>query len=170
MAAIPGAKSFQSKTMKNTPNVCRGFTLIEVMIVVAVIGLLSAIAVPSYTTYVQRSHRAEAKNYLQSVAQRLEQNYSLAGSYNLTQGGAAIGNAFIAAAGLNVVPAGGPARYNISFVAGSPTAGGFTLQAVPTGNQANDTCGTLLLNQQNIKGAGGVLNNRAQLTLDCWGR
>lgn len=150
----------------------RGFTLIEVMIVVAVIGVLSAIAYPSYTAYVLRSHRAEAKNYLQSVAQRLEQNYSLSGSYNANQAGGAINNAFIAAAGFNVVPAGGPARYNISFAAGQPTAGGYVLQAVPTGAQANDTCGTLLLNQQNIKGAGNpaVLNNRAQLTLDCWGR
>lgn len=156
--------------MKTTRNGSQGYTLIEVMIVVGVIGILSAIAFPSYTAYVQRSHRAEAKNYLQSVAQRLEQNYSLAGSYNQTQDGAAIGNAFIAAAGLNVVPAGGQTRYNISFVAGSPTAAGFTLQAVPAGSQANDTCGTLMLNQQNIKGAGGVLNNRAPLTLDCWGR
>lgn len=150
----------------------QGFTLIEVMIVVAVIGILSAIAYPSYTAYVLRSHRAEARNYLQAVAQRLEQNYSIAGSYNANQAGGAINNAFIAAAGFNVVPAGGPARYNISFPAGQPTAGGYVLQAVPAGAQANDTCGTLLLNQQNIKGAGNpaVLNNRAQLTVDCWGR
>lgn len=148
----------------------RGFTLIELMITVAVVAVLAAIAIPSYTQYVLRSHRAEARNFLLAAAQRLEQNYTLSGSYNTTQQGAAVGNAFIVAAGFSAVPVGGPARYNISFVAGFPTAGAFQLQAVPAGPQTNDACGTLLLNQQGLRGAGGVLNNRAALTLDCWGR
>ncbi|OOG79427.1 hypothetical protein B0E41_23905 [Hydrogenophaga sp. A37] len=154
------------------PSAARGFTLIELMIVVAVIGILAAIAFPSYNAYILRSHRAEAKNFLQAIAQRMEQNYSLSGSYNATQDGVAVGAAFIAATGMSAVPlGGGPAtRYNISFVLGQPTAGTFTLQAVPVGAQASDTCGTLLLNQQNLKGANNVLDNRAMLTIDCWGR
>lgn len=164
--------------MKTPRSKHQGFTLIEVMIVVAIIGILSAIAYPSYTAYVQRSHRAEAKNYLQTVAQRLEQNYTLSGRYNALQNGDPINNTttFIADTGFAVVPAGGPARYNISFApptapaTANPTPGSFILQAVPTGAQANDACGTLLLTSQNIKGADNVLNNRAPLTLDCWGR
>lgn len=156
--------------MQTSRTLSRGFTLIEVMIVVAIIGLLAAIAIPSYNAYIQRSHRTEAKNYLMAIAQRLEQNYSLSGSYNTTQDGVAIGAAFLNATGMTVVPPGGPARYNIGFVAGEPTAATFTLQAVPAGAQVSDTCGTLLLNQQNLKGANNILNNRAQLTLDCWGK
>jgi type IV pilus assembly protein PilE len=147
-----------------------GFTLIELMIVVAVIALLAAIAIPSYNAYIQRSHRAEAKNFLMAVAQRLEQNYSLSGSYNVTQDGVAVGAPFIVQAGLSQVPAGDAARYNISFVGGAPAAAAFVLQAVPVNAQVGDECGILLLNQQNLKGANNVLDNRAELTVRCWGR
>ncbi len=139
------------------------------MIVVAVIALLAAIAIPSYTGYIQRSHRAEAKNFLLAVAQRLEQNYTLSGSYNLTQDGAAVNQAFITQAGLSQVPPSGGVRYNISFAAG-PAAATYTLQAVPVNAQLNDECGILLLNQQNLKGANNILDNRAELTVRCWGR
>jgi type IV pilus assembly protein PilE len=156
--------------MKTPSHSQTGFTLIEVMIVVVVVAVLSAIAYPSYTAYIQRSHRADAKNALMAVAQRLEQNYALSGRYDQNQAGGAIDAAFIAATGFDTVPPGGGARYNISFVAGTLGQGTYRLQAVPAGGQAGDPCGTLLLNQQGVRGAGGVLGNRAQLTLDCWNR
>lgn len=157
--------------MKTTPHsLQRGFTLIELMIVVVVVAVLSAIAYPAYSSYVLRGHRAEARNALMTVAQRLEQNYALSGRYDQNQAGGAVDQAFINATGFGTVPAGGPARYNISFVIGSLGEAGYQLQAVPAGAQANDTCGTLLLNQQGIRGAAGVLNNRAARTIECWGR
>lgn len=152
----------------------RGFTLIELMIAVAVVAILSAIALPSYNQYVLRSHRAEAKNMLLAVAQRLEQNYTLSGSYDTTPGNAApnINNAMLGTWGLSQAPLSGAPRYNISFQAApaQPTPITFVLLATPVGAQiADTTCGVLLLNNVNLKGAAGQ-NNRSQVTRDCWDR
>ena len=151
-----------------------GLTLIEAMIALAIIGLLTAAALPAYTAYLQRAHRAEARLALLTLAQRLEQNYSLSGSYHLRQGGQQVVDAaFIREAGLQSVPASGAARYALGFVqapTAQPTATTFIIQAEPLGAQASDRCGTLLLNHQNIRGAAGVLDNRAPLTQECWSR
>ena len=148
----------------------RGFTLIELMITVAIVAILSAIAMPSYTQYILRSHRAEARNTLLSIAQRLEQNYTVSGSYALTQGSVAIDNSTISGWGLSQVPLSGAARYNITFAAANPATTTYILQATPVGAQAADTCGVLMLDNRNLKGAVGVLNNRSQTTRDCWDR
>jgi type IV pilus assembly protein PilE len=135
----------------------KGFTLIELMIVVAIIGILAAIAYPSYTEYVQRGKRSEAKVALLEAVQNLERYYSANGTY-LNTGGTALASVFG-----TVVPASGAANYNIA-VSGTPTRSAFTLQASRTGSMASDACGEYQINQAGSR----TLASNSRSLADCW--
>ena len=136
-----------------------GFTLPEVLIVMVVIGLLAAVAVPSYRSYMLRAYRADARLVLLEAAQWMERHYTLSQRYDQTAQAAVIDSTALANAGLGRAPKGSSGtgvRYNISFSAG-PTTTGYTLQAVPTGSQTGDTgCGTLTLDNLQVRGVSGT--------------
>ena len=132
----------------------QGFTLIELMIVVVVIAILSAVAYPSYTEYVRRGHRAEARTGLLEAAQWMERAATAQGTYPLTAQ---------FPAGLKKVPNG---RYEIAL--NSTDGGSFTLTATPKGSQSDDKCGAYTLTNTGLRGANGTTNGA--IVTDCWGR
>jgi len=114
-----------------------GFTLIELMISVAVIAILAAIALPAYQTYIRKSRRAEAKTALLDLAAREERYYTVNNTY--TTAAAALGYASLPTnLGTNSTP-----DYSLSIVTGAGNA--FQLQAAPLNDQLNDACGTYTL-------------------------
>jgi len=124
-----------------------GFTLIELLITVAIIGILAAIAFPSYQNYIEQTRRTAAKSDLLELSQWMERRYSNGFDYRDTTNTPPNPTLpFIQS------PQNGTAFYNISFSA-DVARGAFALQAVPTGSQANDDCDTLTLDEQGSRGA-----------------
>uniref|UniRef100_UPI0030D75138 type IV pilin protein n=1 Tax=Pseudomonas sp. RL_15y_Pfl2_60 TaxID=3088709 RepID=UPI0030D75138 len=141
----------------------KGFTLMELMIVVAIIGILGAIAYPSYQNYVLRAGRSDGHAWLMRIMQAQERFYSQNQTYtaNLGAGGLAMtGNA-------NAAVISEDQRYSITAAAcaGATIATCVMLSAAPQGAQARDNeCGTLTLNSRGTKGEGGT----AASFQDCW--
>lgn len=120
----------------------RGFTLIELMLVVVIIGILSSIAYPSYMEYVRRSKRADASAQLMAAANYMHRFYSANDSYATDKGGVDIS----LPSSLTTVPADATSKvyYNIEITDKSAT--GFTLTAEPAGSMDGDACGSYKLN------------------------
>jgi type IV pilus assembly protein PilE len=115
----------------------RGFTLVEVVIAVALVAVLMALAAPSYFTYVQRAHRTEAIALLLRVAACQERTRARTGAYDASK----------------CLPAALP-RYHFDYGSGTgPMA--WTVQARPLAAQLGDNCGMLALDHDGSRSAEG---------------
>ena len=124
----------------------KGFTLIELMIVIAIIGVLAAIAYPSYERYIVKSKRADMMTELQNVASNLQSEKLAQGSYAKVNTTNLVGD----------YPRQGAALYTVSIgneagVTGTDLTDKWLITSIPKTNQRMRDDGTLTLNHQGIK-------------------
>lgn len=133
----------------------RGFTLIEVMITVAIIAIIASIAYPSYTESTQRSKRAEAKAHLMQLAQQLERCMSLYGSYSNASCNIQNGNSYASEKG-----------YYDAAVTSDTTAFSIVGQPPTTSSQFADTsCRTFTITHLGVKTA---TKSDGSAATECW--
>ncbi len=135
-----------------------GFTLIEILIVVAILGVLTAIALPAYNNSVIRSARAEAKNEIMRVASELERYFSSNNTY-VTSADPLVDDT----AGTTLDTVNG--FYELSVAAGGTgIATSFIATATAQGDQLADTCATYTITNTGVRGATG------DTVEECWTR
>ena len=137
-----------------------GFTLIELIIVVAIVGVLAAVAMPSYSNYIKRSQRADVRAQLLQAAQYLNKFYAANDSYSVARNG----NAVALPARLQISPADGSPLYRLDTVNSTFAATTFELIFQPVNNMSNDPCGSFTLDNTGAKGITGTGMTRD----DCW--
>jgi type IV pilus assembly protein PilE len=142
-------------------NTQKAFTLLELMITVAIVGILATVAYPTYRDSVMKSRRADAQGALMGFANAMERYFTENNTYQgAGPAGADTGAPTIFSATSPVD--GGTAYYNLTISAAN--ASSYTLSAAPTGVQSTDICGTLTLTNTGAKGFTGAGVTAA----DCW--
>ena len=152
----------------------RGFTLIELMITVAIVGILAAIAYPSYAEYVARGNRSQVTADLMAAHQWMERFYTenyrydrnAANTVNTTGATGLVAQTFVQ------TPSSGSARYNVRLDAAD--ANSYTLRANRTGSMASDKCGDFTINHLGTRAiAAGTYNassfsSASAALMACW--
>lgn len=117
-----------------------GFTLIELMIALTIIGVLTMVAFPSYQSYIRKGNRANAQSFMMEVSQRQLQYFLDKRSYAADLGTLSLTS-----------PSSVSPYYTITIATEDGPPPAFTITATATGDQASDACGNLTLTSANVK-------------------
>lgn len=139
-----------------------GFTLLEVMIVTVVLGILAAIAYPSYTDSVRRGHRSAARAALLEAAQWMERVATANGTYPISTEVEQKKAIDAMQAQLQTD------RYAITIT--STDKASYIASAAPQGTQQLDPCGTLTLDQKGQRAVESLPPGSSATAADCWSR
>ena len=133
------------------------FTLLELMITLAIVAVLAVFAVPSYRSHVARTHRADAASALFRAAQFVE--------------GAASDSIAALPPGLDQAPQFGAAVYRLRVLAADDANGGYSIEAAPdeSGPMRDDACGIFTLDATGMRSNKNVATGSAPVTAQCWG-
>ena len=157
-----------SKLSRSKKHQSVGFTLIELMVTVAIVAILATIAVTSYSTQVLKSRRTEAKSALLDLSGREEKLFSTTNAYSNLE--ASVGYAAGGSATVMTNMPFGNNYYTLTAQVPDPgqapaTPSTYVLTAKPVGTQANDTlCGSFSLNQLGVQTSTGTAT-----AASCWG-
>ena len=146
-----------------------GFTLIELIITVAIVSILAAVAYPSYREYIDRSRRSEAQSLLMEAAQWMERFYAENYRYDQNTAGVAVADLF--GARFSQSPRSGAASYTISVPTATQTA--FVVRATRTGSMSGNKCGNFEITGTGVRQLetgtfDGSLGTQAQAMSRCW--
>ena len=142
----------------STPRRSRGFTLIELMITVAIVGILASIALPAYKEQVARGKRSDVQAALVEDAAYMQRYYEANNTYKTVGTGA---GAISPQLPNTQSPRTGAANYTITIDTTKTTDTAFGLSAAPTGSMTGDKCGTFTYDNLGTKGSGSTVGK-------CW--
>lgn len=132
----------------------KGFTLIELMIAVAIVAIITSVAYPSYQGYVQQTHRAKAQADLLELAQWMERYFTANGTYIVASGAAAVQAKLPFQYSPKNETSQVDAFYSISVA--NLMSHSYQLRATPVNSQANDACGALEYDNTGLTTASGA--------------